>query len=134
MGLCDGQEDCPYFEEGKAIQYLGLPTEAESFWTPTESDIEKFEEELEKGFKKAKKSHSFDPPASFWKYSVQYLGYVKNGQKHILAQGVRCYSPDDCIDLSNGWAMLFDGGTSVFSANFNLKNKTLGGPWFNGYA
>lgn len=131
--ICQGQSPCPQ-DEDYIVGNTGLPYGAESYWRPSRSEVRRFERKLSFALEQARYEHSHDPPGALWQYGVQYVGYVRDGQRLIYAQGLQCWNPDSCTDMTERWFIVFDGGTSVFGASFDPETGELFGPGFNGYA
>ena len=131
--ICQDQSPCPQDD-----QYIygntGLPYQAESFWRPSRSEIRRFDQKLSLALGQARSEYHHDPPGALWQYSVQYIGYVRDGKRLIYAQGFLCGHADSCLDVSQNWRVVMDGGTSVFGASFDVETGKLLGLGFNGYA
>lgn len=127
--ICDGESDC-FADEDYVAGNVGLPYGAEAFWRPSRSDIHRFERKLSFALEQARYEYRFDPPSPLWQYSVQYIGYVRDGVRLVYANGSCGYWPD----VHERWIMAFDGGTCFFGASFDPDTGELYGPGFNGYA
>lgn len=131
--ICEGESDC-FADEDYVVGNVGLPYGAEEFWRPSRSDIHRFERKLSFALEQARYEYRFDPPGPLWQYAVQYIGYVRDGERLIYAQGLRCLDLGFCDDVAERWFFVLDGGTSVFGASFDPETGKLYGPGFNGYA
>lgn len=133
--ICQGRPGCPV-EEAHVAGDVGLPHGAESYWRPSRAEVRQFERQLSFALERARyEGYRHDPPGALWEYTVQYIGYVRDGRRLIYAQGFQCWNPDDCGEgAAERWFLVFDGGASVFGASFDPATGEFLGIGFNGYA
>ena len=117
-----------------AQRSVGLMWHTESFWRPSDSEVRRFERKLSRALERSRSDHRHDPPGALWEYQIQYIGYVRDGERLIYAQGDRCYDPSSCQGTPEHWFLGLDGGTSFFRASFNPESGELLDFGFNGYA
>lgn len=127
--ICQGQTPCPQ-DEDYIVGNTGLPVGAEAYWRPSRSEVRRFERKLALRLSQMHEQYRHDPPGPLWQYSVQYIGYVKDGERLIYANGACGYQKG----VREQWFFIMDGGTCVFGASFNPRTGELFGPGFNGYA
>lgn len=127
--VCQEAPDCSALED-YIVGNVGLPYRSESYWRPSQSEVRRFERKLAFALEQARYDYPRDPPAGLWQYSVQYIGYVRDGRRLIFANGGCGYHSD----VREQWMMVYDGGTCYFGASFDPRTGEFLGIGFNGYA
>jgi len=114
--------------------WIGLP-QSRMYWLPSPEQIAQIEPALRHKLCLARKDHPQDPPGSLGDYAIQYLGFERRGRRMIYVNAYRDGEhPRSIGSMKMHWLDVYDGGTSVFAAVYDLRTGTLDGPWFNGYA
>ena len=99
-----------------------------SYWTPTEKQIEKFEQNLSDHFAE----EGSDLANKLWTYDAQFAGYEKDADRFIYGN---YYCTASFIDDDHTrWVFVLDGGDCFFQAQFNLESGLFERVYINGEA
>jgi len=125
------------FAGDKALELIepcsrAAPTNVESTWTPTQSDIATLEPALSAYVEARLREQWPENDVNVEAYLRQYGGLVINGRRVIYVNGFQQGSAGD-LDTWRSYPMVIcDGGPIMFGAEYDIENRAFQNFAFNG--